>query len=537
MFRYRIVFVISLICFCSIVNCGRFGRDSYVNTESNGMKYVRSLESNGNFCVGKTNFDAMRLDSRALQLYATKVCTKVPKANALKYVADNYGVKGNILGSGSFGRVYKYQKGSDFYAIKVPKNFEYRALFEELNSSECIKDIVASSSLKDHFGLIIDCVWPIGKNPYLVMHYLPMTLGDKILSSYKNGWVSFDNRKKTRVVNDMIFIAREIEEIHLKGYAHRDLKSENIMVNQKGEPILVDFGLTTPKGEYSSTICGTPYYLDYEILRKSRNPMGSDIYSLSIIFVEMVEGRNFDANIKNMLKKGKYSESKKGLVTYSPKFVDLKVPNDWKWVEHMFKPLKDSRDTKNNRWSINMVIQKLNLVLKSLAAVDVPVQAKRSVSVLQKPKVEILNIPIAKDKNIQMVLAVSKDPSPNKIQKLNTPNREKYANPYLKPNTKVMFENKEYTREDIDNEIQQVLQRARDRKARDNLNGENIVMNHLRPSNKFDILQDYASKMNKVKKKRSVELDRYGKPINPNNQAKARNVKYSKYDINGRKIK
>ena len=77
---------------------------------------------------------------------------------------------------------------------------------------------------------------------------------------------------------------------------HRDLKPGNIMLRKDGSIALIDFGLAktakleseiTDKGE----IFGTPYYMSPEQGHGNGVDERSDIYSLGVIFFEMLTGK------------------------------------------------------------------------------------------------------------------------------------------------------------------------------------------------------------------------------------------------------
>ena len=90
-------------------------------------------------------------------------------------------------------------------------------------------------------------------------------------------------------------IAGALTAIHAKGVLHRDLKPANIMLRKDGSLALIDFGLAkkarlegeiTDKGE----IFGTPYYMSPEQGHGNGVDERSDIYSLGVIFFEMLTG-------------------------------------------------------------------------------------------------------------------------------------------------------------------------------------------------------------------------------------------------------
>ena len=90
-------------------------------------------------------------------------------------------------------------------------------------------------------------------------------------------------------------ISSALAEIHSVGILHRDLKPGNIMFRDDGSIALIDFGLAkrmrleqeiTDSGE----IFGTPYYMSPEQGHANDVDARSDIYSLGVVFYEMLTG-------------------------------------------------------------------------------------------------------------------------------------------------------------------------------------------------------------------------------------------------------
>lgn len=101
--------------------------------------------------------------------------------------------------------------------------------------------------------------------------------------------------RKEDAVDFLRQIASALSAVHAQGVLHRDLKPGNIMLRNDGSIALIDFGLAkrarleseiTDKGE----IFGTPYYMSPEQGHGSTVDERSDIYSLGVIFYEMLTG-------------------------------------------------------------------------------------------------------------------------------------------------------------------------------------------------------------------------------------------------------
>eukprot|EP00010_Vexillifera_abyssalis_P003238 CAMPEP_0201563220 /NCGR_PEP_ID=MMETSP0173_2-20130828/79762_1 /ASSEMBLY_ACC=CAM_ASM_000268 /TAXON_ID=218659 /ORGANISM="Vexillifera sp., Strain DIVA3 564/2" /LENGTH=257 /DNA_ID=CAMNT_0047977873 /DNA_START=204 /DNA_END=974 /DNA_ORIENTATION=+ len=86
-----------------------------------------------------------------------------------------------------------------------------------------------------------------------------------------------------------------LEHLHACGVIYRDLKLENVLLDQEGHVCLADFGLAKmlEKGTTrTSTICGTPGYLAPEILAGKPYGRGVDLWSLGVLIYELSTGVN-----------------------------------------------------------------------------------------------------------------------------------------------------------------------------------------------------------------------------------------------------
>jgi len=90
-------------------------------------------------------------------------------------------------------------------------------------------------------------------------------------------------------------IANALSYAHRKACIHRDIKPANIMFRKDGTAVLTDFGIAKVQGTTSEMtqmgyIAGTPYYMAPEQARGGSVDQRADIYSLGVVFYEMLTG-------------------------------------------------------------------------------------------------------------------------------------------------------------------------------------------------------------------------------------------------------
>ncbi len=105
-------------------------------------------------------------------------------------------------------------------------------------------------------------------------------------------------REPAEAVRWIVQLAGALEAAHEKGVIHRDLKPENVMLNRKGEPVIMDFGLArrttgaTDAGLTQGMIVGTAAYMSPEqaIGKADGIDQRSDLYALGVMLFEMLTG-------------------------------------------------------------------------------------------------------------------------------------------------------------------------------------------------------------------------------------------------------
>jgi serine/threonine-protein kinase len=99
-----------------------------------------------------------------------------------------------------------------------------------------------------------------------------------------------------RAIDIAMDVCRALEAAHAQGVIHRDIKPGNIMLNQRGDVKVTDFGIarvvtTAETIAQTAAVLGTASYLSPEQAQGQQVDGRSDIYSLGCVLFEMVTGR------------------------------------------------------------------------------------------------------------------------------------------------------------------------------------------------------------------------------------------------------
>jgi serine/threonine protein kinase len=197
-----------------------------------------------------------------------------------------------LLGSGGMGTVYlaRDMQLERVVALKIP----HFTVNDSPEACERFYQEARAAATLAHPNLCpVYDVGELGNVPYLTMAYIE----GKPLSAYIRPGVPLPQRQVAAIVRQLALAMAEAHKHHI---IHRDLKPANIMINQRKQPVIMDFGLArraaTRRGArltHHGTVLGTPAYMPPEQLQGDVEAMGPacDIYSLGVIFYELLTGR------------------------------------------------------------------------------------------------------------------------------------------------------------------------------------------------------------------------------------------------------
>lgn len=130
------------------------------------------------------------------------------------------------------------------------------------------------------------------QQPYIAMQFINGRSLAEILHKLAE-------KGQTIPIPDVLLMMRQIADAlrvsHEAGIIHRDIKPSNILVRPDRTPVLVDLGIaavqTTTRLTHTGNLLGTPHYMSPEQIKGEEVDGRSDIYSLGVIFYEMLSGQ------------------------------------------------------------------------------------------------------------------------------------------------------------------------------------------------------------------------------------------------------
>ena len=205
----------------------------------------------------------------------------------------------SFIGRGGMGAVYK---GRD---VKLGRMLAIKLLPPELGSQTefCDRFMREARSLAklEHPNIIH--VYQLGTTPeghlYFTMEYVAGTDLKQLLKSVKKA--TEDTKPKVLEFDRTFKIFRQVCDAltyaHQEGIIHRDIKPANILISEKGDAKVADFGLARPLDGLdldrltgSREVVGTRGYMAPELLEGKEGDHRVDVYAMGVLLYELLTG-------------------------------------------------------------------------------------------------------------------------------------------------------------------------------------------------------------------------------------------------------
>lgn len=193
----------------------------------------------------------------------------------------------SLIGQGSFGPVYKAQMSTgEVLAVKV------LATDSKQGEKEFQTEVMLLGRL--HHRNLVNLVGYCAEKGQHMLIYVYMSKGS--LASHLYGEMHDSLRWNLRV-QIALDVARGLEYLHdgaVPPVIHRDIKSNNILLDQSMGARVADFGLSREDmvNRHASHVRGTFGYLDPEYISTGAFTKKSDVYSFGVLLFELIAGRN-----------------------------------------------------------------------------------------------------------------------------------------------------------------------------------------------------------------------------------------------------
>ena len=189
-----------------------------------------------------------------------------------------------VIGRGTFGKVclVQYKLTKKYYAMKIMRK---NVILENGQVTNTLLEKNILQNLNYQFLVGMDFCFQTQERIYFVMNFIR---GGELFKHLTN--CKFFPEEKAKFYSAIIGLA--LEYLHTHGIVYRDIKPDNILIDEDGYLKLADFGMSKmlKDQERAFSLCGTPEYFAPEIITREGHNKAADWWSYGILLYEMLYG-------------------------------------------------------------------------------------------------------------------------------------------------------------------------------------------------------------------------------------------------------
>ena len=261
------------------------------------------------------------------------------------------------IGIGAYGQVFKakHKETGEIYAIKIIDysrnnnsennkviSYNYNSIQQETSLMKLLRDCqYIVKYYGSYFSRRSNTLW-------LILEYCSCGSAIDLMLSMDRTFTEYE------ISSIITMVLKGLDYIHSKNLIHRDIKGANILINEQGIVKIADFGVGAQliNENNRNSKKGSPYWMSPQVALNADYNEKTDIWSLGITCLEMIEGDPPNSQLKprfviekigkeppsaaELLKGKKYSEEFKDFVKKCLEVNQRKRPNAKELLKHNF---------------------------------------------------------------------------------------------------------------------------------------------------------------------------------------------------------
>jgi hypothetical protein len=235
--------------------------------------------------------------SGVLSPFCSPAAPDIQQLSISSFVMDRFPFKASVpdfefmkmLGAGTFGRVVQVRhRGSGaIFAMKIIRKERFHSI---RNVVEVRRERAVLEEMNNPYIMRINATFQSESRVYFLLDYLPG--GELLRHTQKAPGHHFNEDAAKFYIAEL---ALALEYLRVRGIVHRDIKGDNLVLDEDGHLVLTDFGFaknlsTGPKKD--KTCCGTLAYIAPEMLQVHRTGYGVEVdwWSMGVVLFTVLTG-------------------------------------------------------------------------------------------------------------------------------------------------------------------------------------------------------------------------------------------------------